>query len=170
MHRATFPLIAFAALLVSHAIAQLLVPGAAVIWSRPWLAVWVFWALAEVPLIFRYWSRYDERREKEVVDAALAAWRQGAPDAAAKVAKAILTVVEHEDVERLQQVLEVLAPRLQADPHAREFHGHALAWLELNKEKTSTPSLALDERYGQLEVCAVKLSRSLEVPVGGQRG
>ena len=64
----------------------------------------------------------------------------------------------------------MLAPRLQADAHAREFHGHALAWLELNKEKTSTPSIALDERYGQLEACAAKLSKSLEVPVGGQRG
>lgn len=170
MHRATFPLIAFAALVLAHLVAQLLIPQAAVFWSRPWLLVWVVWAVVLVPALFLVWSRYDERREKEVVDAALLAWKGGAPDALPKVAKAIVTVVEHEDADRLRQVLEVIAPRLGQDAHARAFHEHATAWLELTAVRTSTPSLAIDERYGQLEACALELSRSLEVPVGGQRG
>lgn len=159
MHRFIFPLVALSTLLVLHVVVQLAAPGAVVTWSVPWLMVWVAWAVVVVPVMFMAWSKFDEAREARLVNEALVAYRLQTTDAMPKVAKALLAVVEHEDITRLQQLLTTLVPQLKAEAEATEFTRDANAWLTLARAEPT--SVVLIERYHALENSAMRLSKCM---------
>ncbi len=163
MRHFAFHLFAFAVLGLTFLVVGTVVPKVLVMWSVPWLAVWVLWATVLVPLMFTQWSRFEERREVALLDAALMASRTGQTDARPKLAHAIRAVVDREDAQRLPLVLEALMPPT-GEPLAREFHRHATTWLELKggaKGAAWAGSVEVLEEYDALRTCAERLARNL---------